>query len=410
MRAARLSVLVIVLLCGGRLPGGEARAERPFPLVPGLEDAVEFWKLILTRYRGSELVFHDSLDPKTIYKVIDVGETSNRHLRRLIEAEKRKIVIEYGLEDGRRVRAQRGVRERFMEGLRLSGKYLDQIQAILREHDLPVELGYLPLIESSFNVHARSPAGAVGIWQFMRATGRRYLRISRYIDERKDPLESTRAAARFLKENYDLFGSWPLAVTAYNHGTEGILRAVSQVGSYDLAEIIQRYQAPSFGFASKSFYAEFLAAIEIAEKAKEFFPGLELHSPLRLEELELKRPIAVSALLRRMGIPRKEFFDWNPALSPTLASVPAGYRVKIASEKLEPFLASYGHVVNASFVQLAAGGLPALDGNVHRVAPGETLSEIAARYGTTVPEIQQLNGLRSVHRIGAGQYLKIPGR
>ena len=101
----------------------------------------------------------------------------------------------------------------------------------------------MPLVESSFNVRARSRYGAVGLWQFMRSTGRRYLRIGRGIDERMDPLESTRAAARLLKENYEHFGNWPLAITAYNHGRRGILRAVREVGSRDLSEIIQRYES-----------------------------------------------------------------------------------------------------------------------------------------------------------------------
>ena len=155
---------------------------------------------------------------------------------------------EHGLRSRKRVRAQRGVKERFATGLELSRRYLEQMQEIFREEGLPVELTYLPLVESSFNIRARSPAGAVGIWQFMRTTGRRYLRVNRSVDERRDPLESTRAAAQLLKENYAIFGDWPLAITAYNHGREGIMRAVSKVGSD-----IMRSAGTSFAASATSF-------------------------------------------------------------------------------------------------------------------------------------------------------------
>ncbi|MFQ5904433.1 MAG: transglycosylase SLT domain-containing protein, partial [Candidatus Binatia bacterium] len=160
----------------------------------------------------------------------------------------------------------------------------------------------------------------------MRSTGRKFLRISRSVDERKDPLESTRAAARLLKENYNFFGNWPLAITAYNHGREGILRAVAKVGSNDLMEIIRRYRSRSFGFASKNFYAEFLAAVEVAKRVEEFFPDLEYYPPFPLEELEVERTISVAALLKRTDISRSEFLEWNPALSRWIRYIPRGYR------------------------------------------------------------------------------------
>src|SRR5205814_10174091 len=100
---------------------------------------------------------------------------------------------------------------------------------------------YLVMVKSSFDVKAQLCVGAVGIWQFMTDTGKKFLRISDALDERRDPLASTRAAARLLKENYKLLGSWPLAITAYNHGTEGIFGAISAVGSLNLVYMLQRY-------------------------------------------------------------------------------------------------------------------------------------------------------------------------
>ncbi len=406
---ASVVLWLFVLLPFPLAAGEDLSQENPFPLLPGLEGAIDFWKQIFTRYKSSELIFHDPLDPGKIYQVIEVGE--NARVNRIIDEERKKIMREHGLkEKDQRVRAQRGVKELFASGLRLSRKYLDQMQKILQEEDVPIELAYLPLVESSFNIRARSRAGALGMWQFMPSTGRRFLRISSTVDERRDPLESTRAAARFLKENYRIFGNWPLAITAYNHGREGVLRAVAEVGSSDLMEIIRRYQSPSFGFASKSFYAEFLAAIEVAKRSAEFFPEVEYHPPFPLEELELKRAISVPALLKHVGVPRSEFFEWNPALNAQIHAIPSGYRIKIPPEKLNLFLSAYGHLVKlpSGEPELIRVKMTSRPWKLHRVSPGETLSQLARRYGTSVDEIKRLNGLKSTHRISAGQYLKIP--
>lgn len=391
--------------------GGREAGEPPFPLLPGLEELVEFWKLVFTRYGASELIFHDPLEAQKIYKVVEVGE--NREARRLMEEERKKILREHGFGEGeKRVRVQRGVKERFVSGLKLSRRYLEQMQRIFQEEGLPIELAYLPLVESSFDLRARSRAGALGIWQFMPSTGRRFLRITPAVDERRDPTESTRAAARFLKQNYELFGNWPLAITAYNHGREGILRAVTEVGSKDLMEIIRRYQGPYFGFASKSFYAEFLAALEVARRSEEFFPNLEYHSPLTLEELEMERAVPLAVLLKSADISHTEFLEWNPALSPKIKDLPKGYRVKVPPEKLEPILAAYQQMVDPSWVKrevVSARDL-AISWIRHRVAPGETLSQIAKHYRISVREIQRANRLGSTHLIVAGQHLKIPNR
>lgn len=332
----------------------------PFPMLPGLEEYVEFWKPVFTRYTSLEWIFHDPLEANRIYRVVRVEENSKTITRQIVQEQRKEILKEHGLKgDEKRVHVQRGIRERFAAGVQRSERFLGKIQDIFREEGLPIELAYLPLIESSFVTHARSRAGAVGIWQFMRSTGRRYLRIDSIVDERRDPLESTRAAARLLKENYEIFGNWPLAITAYNHGREGMLRASKEIGSKDLMEIIRRYKGPVFGFASKNFYAEFLAALAVVSRKEEFFPDMEYDSPLPLEELKLERAIPVTAFLKRTDVSRSEFLEWNPALSKKITTLPKGYRVKVTPERLESFVVAYRGIVEPPRVRQKKQGVPA---------------------------------------------------
>jgi membrane-bound lytic murein transglycosylase D len=299
------------------------------------------------------VVFFDPFNHGRIYSVVRIPEGDEA--RALIENERARIIADHEWNDGEgRVRSQRGAKERFLSGLKTAGRYLSRMQKIFRDEGLPVELAYLPLVESSFNVHARSSAGAVGMWQFMPDTGKKFMRISDAVDERRDPVASTRAAARLLKENRRLLGSWPLAITAYNHGTEGVFRGIEAAGSADLMEIIQRYESPTFGFASKNFYAEFVAAAEVAKNRDTYFPSLRPHPPVTLHEVEIKRALPVQRLLKPAAISQKDFYEWNPALSPTTKLIPAGYRVKLPPEKVRGFTAAQRRVAGGPAVKKAA--------------------------------------------------------
>ncbi len=325
--ALALSLLVTPALCA---------QSRPFPMPAGLEGAVEFWKRIFTRYSFAEVVLFDPMDPATIYSVVRAPDTEEG--RALVERERARVAAEYDLADAEnRLRSQRGAKEHFAEGLRISGRYISEMKKIFRAEGVPEELTYLPLVESSFNIRARSSAGAVGMWQFMPDTGKKFLRIDATVDERRDPFTSTRAAARLLKQNYRLFESWPLAITAYNHGTEGIFRGMKAVESDDLVELIKRYQSPTFGFASKNFYAEFLAVVDIASRQEVYFPFLRAHRPVALREVEVKRQTPLLAVLKPAAIAHDDFFEWNPALERDLKALPVGYRIKLPPQKVDAF-------------------------------------------------------------------------
>ncbi|MGE5061870.1 MAG: lytic transglycosylase domain-containing protein [Betaproteobacteria bacterium] len=321
--------------------------ERSFPVPDGLEGAVNFWKQIFAQYSTNEVVLFDPLDPVTIYRVVRASD--NEEGRALLDRERARVIAEYDLgADETRIRSQRGAKEHFAEGLKIAGRYISEMKKIFRAEGLPVELAYLPLVESSFNIRARSGAGAVGMWQFMPDTGKKFLRIDGNIDERRDPFESTKAAARLLKENYQLLGNWPLAITAYNHGTDGMFRGIKAVESDDIVDLIRQYRSPTFGFASKNFYAEFLAVVELATNKDTYFPFLRTHSPVSLREVATKRAMPLRSVFTPAAISPSDFFEWNPALDSAATMLPAGYKIKLPPDKVDDFLTAERRVVTLS--------------------------------------------------------------
>ncbi len=369
--------------------------EELFPLIPGLEKPVEFWKRIFAEFTLSQIVFFDSQDMSKIYEVLTVGEESRS--KDFITGERTRIAVAHGVEVDR-VRAQRGIKERMAAGLKRAGRYMPLIQQAFGEKGLPAELGYLPLVESSFDINARSHAGALGLWQFMRVTGKQYMRVERHIDERRDPITSTRAAALFLSQSYKLLGNWPLAITSYNYGPAGIARAVAQMQTDNLVELIRDYKHPNWGFPPKNFYAEFLAAVEIAHNLDRYFPGLEIDAPLAVKEIELKNSTSLEALAKMKGLTEDQLLLWNPALTKQTRKVPAGYLVKIPVDaRAEPILeaASRSETKQPEVVR-------------HRVKRGETVLQIARRYGASVERILELNGIRRPHLVKVGTLLLIP--
>jgi membrane-bound lytic murein transglycosylase D len=282
-----------------------------FPRPPVLTANVEFWRQVYTDFGVGDFVLHDRDNLGVVYDVVRVPETGSQaraatlareEVQRLRDRYAKLLTDLAGAPDptpfgeeaaqvwrlwgcpcapevltraAGNIRVQQGLREKVEEGLARARKLMPKIVSILRKHDVPVELAALPLVESSFNPTAKSKAGAVGLWQFIRSTGKRYLTITKKRDDRQDPIRATEAAAKFLRHNYAALGSWPLAVMAYNHGPEGIQAAKTTVGSSDVDAIIRHYAGPRFGFASKNFYAEFLAAVEILH------PEIRKHAPAR---------------------------------------------------------------------------------------------------------------------------------
>lgn len=353
--------------------GVDYPAKDLFPLPPSLEHAVRFWIQIYGVYECNQYVFHDMENLSVVYEVariesldperpdMELGPEQKAFLqqkkdsyRRLLEAlaspetdfdrlsaEQKRIFDLFGGIRAREVyaraagnvRAQKGQKNRFRKGLERKGRYLEFVHRALRSQGLPLELAALPQVESCYNYKALSSAGAAGIWQFTRPTGRLFLRIDRAIDERLDPIRSSEAAARLLRRHWEELGSWPLAITAYNHGLGGMQKARAALGTSDIGEIVARYRGPYFGFASRNFYAEFLAALHVMEHATEYFGEVRPESPIRFEEVQLPHSSSLPLIARRLGVPVADLSALNPGLLPAMLTganrLPRGYRLRV---------------------------------------------------------------------------------
>ena len=297
--------LLILVMLPVVFLGYRADASDLFPRPTSLEPNVHFWVDVFTAYSYRDFVVHDRDKVWRIYQVFHLPgdgiptqedvEWANNYLKlkyrtallRLASGQKPSGYVEEGIAKlfrgeppeayaaaAENLRVQQGLRERFRETLVRAHGYQPIMERIFRAAGLPVELTLLPSVESGFYSKARSSAGAVGIWQFTRSTGRQYMTIRGRRDDRLDPVRSTTAAAKLLSYNHSVLGNWPLAVTAYNHGTYGMERAESICGD-DLTSIVQRYNGPHFGFASKNYYAEFLAALQVHRYEDKYFPGIK---------------------------------------------------------------------------------------------------------------------------------------
>jgi len=309
----------------------------------------------------------------------------------------------------RNVRFQLGQADKFRDGLVRSGAWRRYIEQVLEERGLPRELVALPHVESSYNPRAYSRVGAAGMWQFTRSTGRRYLRVDHVVDERLDPYRSTVAAARLLSDNHKSLGTWPLALTSYNHGASGMRRAVRKLGTHDIGVIVEQYRSRTFGFASRNFYASFLAAVEVDHNARRYFGNLTLNEPEEFETFALDHYYPASSLERTLGIDRASLEAHNPALRPAVWQgskyMPRGYEIRLPQDSLsEPAETLLARIPDAERFSRQHRD------RYYKVRRGDSLSKIASRYGVRESELMSLNNLRSRHRIRAGQVLILPDR
>ncbi len=473
-------ISVCLLLCVAPLQAAPADLPRP----PELERDVQFWVRVYTQVTTRQGLLHDEHNLAVVYGTVyldpEAGSAARRDLidgqrdhwravlRRMAQGEPddeeaTRVRAMFGNEAApeRFVQAAEGVRfqlgqaDRFREGIQRSGVWGPHIADVLASKGLPPEISALPHVESSFDPAAYSKVGAAGLWQFMRSTGRRFLRIDDAVDERMDPFRATEAAAQLLDFNYRLLGSWPLALTAYNHGAAGMRRARDAMQTDDIVRIVRGYKSTTFGFASRNFYVSFLAALEIDRNPQRYFGNLDRHPESRFAEVEVPAFVPVAALERVIKIERSTLKQLNPALLPSVwrgqRVVPKGYRLRLPAQgtpwtpqllaaKLAPTEKLAGQPKNGK-VKLAAadtqpqptptvapepavpaGPVPrapvATDGgdpidysvaadNSVRVAAAETLARHADWLDIPVAQLAQINTLKPAAALALGAKLKV---
>jgi membrane-bound lytic murein transglycosylase D len=373
MKLRVLSLIVVLLTIAAPVIAQQSE----FP-TQGLEDRIEFWKKVYTQYGADDVIIHDRVHVNLIYDVATEFEVDSKiatvqkalneirsnldtpedlsipakQIREAIVANGIALSAETLTDLRENIHTQLGIKERFRDGVVRSGRYVDAFREIFEKEGLPTEVALLPLVESSFENRSLSKAGAAGLWQFTRGTGKLYLRVTRNLDERLDPPKATRAAARLLSANYKALGSWPLAITAYNHGRAGMLRAQDEIGS-ELTSIIANYRGKLFGYASMNFYSEFVAAVQVYNNYQQYFGELTLDTPSMRQGLEPRNAVNKPVQIAKATKP--------PTPNP--------------SDK-------------------------------YKVRKGDTLWEIAQRFGVSARELMEMNNLRN-SVIHSGQILLV---
>lgn len=353
-----------------------------FQVPRGMEKVVKFWTDIYTKYSTSQGVIHDSEVIDLVYEVVDfssiekmegvaeivkermkkklVNDAKERASAILSKLESNVSLLNLSAEERRvwehfrnvpsvnkfkeannkdRIRFQLGQSDRMKSAIFFSGRYLEDFEQIFKEENLPIELTRLVFVESSFNVLARSKVGASGLWQIMPSVARPQKMMSNYVDRRNDPWDATRLAARVLAGNYRMLGKWPLAITGYNHGPNGVRRIVERYGSSEISELVsvQRTQR-TFGFASRNFYASFLAALEVEKNAKIYFPDIKWSEKLKSVSHKTASAMSYGELLRLFDSDRRQAEIFNPHLTYRVkdlgAAIPAGTKIYVPADKI----------------------------------------------------------------------------
>jgi len=410
-----------------------AYGDQTFPGYTAIAENVAFWEKVYSRYSVNQAVIHDSEDLSKIYEIIpllgdDLPGASRLNSLFQKQATEKYAVMLKKLADRKpasrdeirvdtlfsgknrrqklllaadNVRSQRGQKERFLAGVIHSGRYMQEIKGIFRSYQLPEDLAYLPHVESSFNFKAYSKHGAAGIWQFTRATGKQYMNIDYTLDERLDPIIAARAAARYLQNSYNVLNSWPLALTSYNYGLAGMLRAMNEEGDY--VGVFRNYNKGHFKFASKNFYSEFLAALSVAKK-------LERDRSIKLDPAQVGRYYHLPGYLhikdagKHFGISMDTIVSLNPALLAPVVSgekhIPKGYILRLpAGKQISNRLAS---IPGSVYKQEQKPSL------FHQVRKGDTAASIARLHGVSLKSLISANNLDKNAKIYIRQKLRIP--
>ncbi len=475
------SLLLTICLVGSFACPASVQAQQKHPelqVSSRLRPRVNFWIDIFGRYTKAQVVIHHRRFPQIRFALLDVADATagasavqfDSYKDRALKAKLKEVredidwlasgqatrtqqqkrieqamdILGPGLDKYKRiqedpdlVRGQSGIREKMEEAIIRSGRYLPIMEDIfVNEFNLPVELTRLPFVESSFDYKAYSTVAAAGIWQFMPKTAKTYMRVNSLVDERLDPIESTRAAAKYLKSAYARLGTWPLALTSYNHGVAGVLSKVRKFGTADIATLVENGSSqPPFGFASANFFPSYLAAKEVFDRRHEFFPKLRMEKPLDLVVVKLSKPYRIVDIKKALSVTEEQLRAANYAISSQIwagrASLPAGYNLKVPAEFEAKIVRAR---LGSSEIQQSSGfedftkdakelaiktaqkeaiqkvekaSAPVKQAKSYTVKAGDTLYSIARVHNVSVEDLQKENQLKNSF-VFVGKSIKIP--
>lgn len=285
----------------------------------------------------------------------------------------------------------------FQAWLNQAGPYIPFIREILREEGIPEDLALLPLIESGFNVNARSSKQATGMWQFMASTGAIYgLKVNKWVDERRDPIKSTRAAARHLKDLYNTFGTWPLALASYNAGSGKVKRAIESTGATDFWEM---EDSKALKAETKNYIPKFMAALILAKNPDDFGFTLSDGLAIKYDVVEVPGGIDLQDIAEITGISYEALLKLNPELKGNITpSVELYYTLRLPE--------GTGAILVDNYNQLPLSERTVF--REYKVLRGDTVYKVAKHYGINISTIKKANDLKHKYRIKPGDYILVP--
>ncbi len=277
------------------------------------------------------------------------------------------------------------------------GRYIKLFRQILKKHQLPQDLAYLSLIESGFSLKARSRAGAVGPWQFMPGTARRMgLKINYYVDERRHPMKSTRAAAAYLSKLYVKFGDWHLALAAYNAGEHRIARALRRSKQKDYWSLARTRYLPN---ETRNYVAKYLAGMIIAKNPEVFgFVGIDYENSWDYKAVKLTHGTSLSAISRISNVPLSTLREINAELRTSVTPPSNGYHLFLPDKEAEGFTAN---LAKLSIKLHSSTGH-------YRIQPGDTFGDIAQRFGIKLDKLIEMNTHLHPRRLQVGAKIILP--
>jgi len=286
-----------------------------------------------------------------------------------------------------------------------STRYEKLMKKVLKDNGLPPDLFYIALIESGFSSSATSHAAAVGYWQFIRGTGKRYgLEINKFVDERRDPVLATQAAAEYFKGLYSVFGSWYLAMASYNAGENRIKKLVMKHYTRDFWELSKQRGFPR---ETKNYTPKYLAARMIAKSPEKYgFEGIDYLSPIEFDQITVQNPTNLRVMAEKMNVNYEDFKALNPKFKGEVAPLKGQSLVlRVPPEMKDQALIAAQESV-ASEVQFVAD----VDTQSYRVRSGDSLYLIARKYRTTVAYLRDINEFPRGKKLRAGMRLQVPDR